>query len=159
MLWTLLKCGHFAKLQIITKIRRNEVHQQKRSPKTSSEICQVYKGMYINPTLSTTYFKRECSDLQEIPGAKLQRFKLDCTVLADTATALESLEPGLKKLTASIHWKWLIFFHDLIGNQQDPIWRLWVLVHDSGNFHGIFKFPYWISMISFLFKYLENEIW
>lgn len=85
------------------KKKSNNVHQQKRSPITISEICHVYKGMYINPTLSTTYFKRECSDLQEIPGAKLQRFKLDCTVLADTATALESLEPGWTQKIDSFH--------------------------------------------------------
>jgi len=72
--------------------------------------------MYINPTLSTTYFKRECSDLQEIPGAKLQRFKLDCTLLADTATALESLEPGLKKFDSFHPLETADFFHDLIGN-------------------------------------------
>ena len=146
MLWTLLKCGHFAKLQIITKIRRNEVHQQKRFPITISEICQVYKGMNINSTLSTTYFKRECSDLQEIPGAKLQRFKLDCTVLADTATALESLEPGWTQKNDSFHpLETADFFHVHYRKPTGSHLRLWV--HDSGNFHGIFKFPCWISMI------------
>ena len=136
-----------AKSEASEKKKSNNVHQQKRSPKTSSEICQVlvYKGMYINykPYPFNNLFQKRMFRSSRNPRCKVTTLQIGLHRVGRHGHSVRESGARLdsKNLTASIQWKWLIFWYflnDLIGNQQDPIWRLWV--YDSGNFHGIFKF-------------------